>query len=70
MSTTNPADLTLALQKATEGFTAIVDHLTDTKIIDTKQLLLTLLMKMNYDDIELTHNLLEVILPTEHYEHI
>ena len=70
MSKTNPADLTLALQKATEGFTAIVDHLMDTKIIDIKQLLLTLLMKINYDDIKLTHNLLEVILPTEHYEHI
>ena len=70
MSATNPADLTLALQKATEGFTAIVDCPTDNYIIDIRQLLLPVLMKTEYDELTLTHNLSGVILPTERYEHI
>ena len=70
MSETNPADLNLALQKTTEGFTAIVDRPTDIDIIDIQQLLLPVLMKTNYDKRTLTHNLSRAILPTECYEHI
>ena len=70
MSTTKPADLTLALQKATEGFTAIVDRPTDNDLIEIRQLLLPILMKTKYDELTLTHNLLGVILPSEHYEQI
>ena len=39
MLTTKPADLTLALKKATEGFTAIIDQPTDTDIIDIRKLI-------------------------------
>ena len=70
MSATKPADLTLALQKATEGFTAIVDRPTDTDIINIRQLLLPVLMKTKYEKLTLTHNLSGVILPTKRYEHI
>ena len=70
MLATKPADLTLALQKATEGFTAIVDCPTYNDIIETRQLLLPVLMKTKYDDITLTHNISGVILPSERYEHI
>ena len=65
MSVTEPADLTLSLQKATEVFTAILDRATDTVIIDIQQLLLPILMKTKYDKITLTHNLYGVILPME-----
>ena len=70
MSATKPANLTLALQKATEGFTAIVDRQTDNDIIEIQQLLVPVLMKTKYDELTLTHNLLGVILPSEHYEQI
>ena len=70
MSATKPADLTLALQKATEGFTAIVDQPTDTDIIDIRQLLLPVLMKTKYDELTLTHNLSGFIIPKDRYEHI
>ena len=70
MSETKPEDLTLALQKATEGFTAIVDRPTNTEIIDIWQLLLLVLLKTKYDELTLTHNLSGVILPTECYKHI
>ena len=70
MSATNPEDITLAPQKATEGFTAIVDHQTDKNIIDIQQLLLAVLMKTKYDELTLTHNLSGFILPTERYEYI
>ena len=70
MSATKPANLTFALQKATEGFTEIVDCPTDNDIIQIRQLLLPVLMKTKYYKITLTQNLLGVILPTESYEHI
>ena len=70
MSATKSADLTLDLQKATEGFTAIVDRPTDTDIIDIRQLLLPVLTKTKYNEITLTHNIYGVILPIEMYEHI
>ena len=62
MSVTKPADLTLAPQKATEGFTAIVDQPTENDLIEIRQLLVPVLMKTNYDELTLTHNLSEVIL--------
>ena len=70
MSGTNPDNLTLVLQKATEGFTAIVDRPRYTNIIDIQQLLLPVLMKTKYDELTLTHNLSGFILPTEFYKHI
>ena len=70
MSETKPADITLALQKATEEFTAIVDRPTDTGIINIQQLLLPVLMKTKYDKLTSTNNLSGVILPTERYKHI
>ena len=70
MSATKLANLTLALQKATEGFTAIVDHPTDNNLIKICQLILPVLMNTKYDKLTLTHNLLGVILPSECYEQI
>ena len=70
MSATNPADLTLALQKATEGFMAIVDRLTDNYLIEIHQLLVPVLMRKKYDELTLTHNLSGVILPSERYQQI
>ena len=70
MSATKPEDINLALEKATEGFNAIVDRPTDTDIINICQLILTILMKTKYDELTLTHNLSGVIIPTDIYEHI
>ena len=70
MSETKPADLTLAIQKATEGFTAIIDRPTDNDIINIRQLRLPVLMTTKYDELTLTHNLSEVILPTKRYEEV
>ena len=70
MSATNPADLTLTLQKAMEGFTEIMDRPTDNDIIKTRKILLPVLMKTKYDELTLTHNISGVILPSERYEHI
>ena len=55
MSETKPADLTLALQNATEGFTVTVDHPTDKNLIEIRQLLLPVLMKTKYDELTLTY---------------
>ena len=70
MSATKPADLTLALQKATEGFTATVDRPTDKDLINIRQLLLPVLMKTKYDELTLTHNLLGVIMSSKRYGQI
>ena len=70
MSATKPADITLALQKETEGFTAIVDRPTDNDLIKIRQLLVPVLMKAKYDDLTLTHNLSGVIIPSECYQQI
>ena len=51
MSATKTADITLALQKATEVFTATVDRPTDTEIIDIRKLLLPVLTKTKYDEL-------------------
>ena len=59
MSATKPADLTLAIQKATEGFTAIMYRPTDNDLIEIRQLLAPVLMKTKYDELTLTHNLSE-----------
>ena len=64
MSKTKPANLILALQKATKGFTAIVDCPTDNDLIEIRQLLLPVLMKTIYDELTLTHNLSGGILPS------
>ena len=70
MLATKPADLTLAIQKSMEGFTAIADYPTDNEIINIQQLLLPVLMKTKYNELTLTHNLSGVILPTERYEQV
>ena len=70
MSATKPDEITLALQKATEGFTAIVDLPTNNDLIKIRQLLVPVLMKKNYNKLTLTHDLLGVILPSERYQQI
>ena len=70
MSETNPEDLKFSLQKAREGFTAILECPMDTEIINIRELLFYVLMKTKYDELTLTHNLSRVILPTEQYRHI
>ena len=70
MSAIKPAELTLAIQKATEGFTVIVDRPTDNNLIEIWQLLVPVLMKTTYNELILQHNLVGVILPTERYEQI
>ena len=70
MLATKPADLTLTLQKATEGFTAIVDWPTDNELIKISQLLVPIIIKTKYDELTLTHNLLGFILPSKRYQHI
>ena len=70
MSATKSAELTLAIQKSTEGFTVIVDRPTDNDLIKIRQLLVPVLMKNTYDELTLKHNLAGVILPTERYEQI
>ena len=70
MSATKPADLTLALQKAMEGFTAIVDWPTDNDLIEIRQILVSVLMKTKYDELNLTQNLSGVILPSKSYQQI
>ena len=70
ISATKPADLTLATQKVTEGFTVIIDRPTDNDLVETRQLLVPVLMKTTYDELKLEHNLSGVILPAKRYEHI
>ena len=70
MSATKPDDLTFALQKATEGFTAILDRPTDNNLIDIRKLLVPILMKTKYYELTLTHNISGVILPSERYQQI
>ena len=68
MSETKPAELTLAIQKATEVFTVIVDRPTENDLIEIRQLLVPVLMKTTYDELKLQHNLSGFILLAEHYE--
>ena len=70
MSATKPAELTVAIQKATERFTVIVARPTDNNLIEIRQLLVPVLMKTTYDELTLQHNLWGVILPAERYEQI
>ena len=70
MLATKPANFTLALQKATEGFTAIVDFPTDNYLIEILQLLLPVLMNKKFNELTITHNISGVILPSERYEQI
>ena len=70
MSATKLDDLTLTIQKATEGFTEIVDRPTDNDLIKICQLLVPVLMKRKYNELTITHNLLGVILPSERYKQI
>ena len=70
MSATKPAELTLAIQKATEGFTVIVDRPTDNDLIEIWQLLVPVLMKNTYDELTLHHNLSGFILPVKRYGQI
>ena len=67
MLATNPTELTLAIQKATEGFTVIVDRPTDNNLIEIRKLLVPVFPKTAYDELTLQHNLAGVILPTERY---
>ena len=70
MLATKPAELTLTIQKATEGFMVIVDRPTDNYLFDIQQLLVPVLMKTTYDELTLQNNLSGVILPAKRYEQI
>ena len=70
MSETKPADITLTLQKETEGFTAIADRPTDNNLIEVQKLLVPVLIKTKYNELMLTHNLSGVLLPSKSYEQI
>ena len=70
MLATNPADFTLTLQKAMEGFTEIVDRPTDNDLIDIRQMLVPVLMETKYDKLNLTHNISGVILPSKRNQQI
>ena len=70
MLATKPADIILAIQKATEVFTVIVDRPTHNDIIEIQQRLVPVLMKTTYDELTLKHNLSGVILPAERSEQI
>ena len=70
MSATKPDNLTFALQKATEGFTASLDRPTDNDLIEIRQLLVPVSMKTKYDDLTLTQNISGFILPSERYQQI
>ena len=70
MSATTPADLALEIQKATDGFTVIVDRPTANDLIEIRQLLVPVLMKTTYAELTLEHNLLGVNLPAESNEQI
>ena len=70
MLATKPDNLTLALHKATEGFTAIVDRPTDNNLIKICQLLLPVLMRTKYNELTSTHNISGVIIPSKSYQQI
>ena len=70
MSETKPTDLTLTIQKATEGFTVIVDRPTNNYLIEIRQLLVPVLMRTTCDELTLDNNLSGVILSVERYEQI
>ena len=70
MSETKPSNLTLTLQRATEGFTAIMDRPTDNDRIEIRQLLVPVLMKNKYDELTLTYNISGVIQPSDRYQQI
>ena len=70
MSATKPADLTIVIQKATEGFTVIVERPTDNDLIEIRKLLVPVLMKTTYNELTLKHNISGVILPSKRYEQI
>ena len=70
MLATKPANITLAIQKSTEGFTVIVDRPTDHNLIEIRQLLVPVLMKTTYDELTLENNILGFILSAERYEQI
>ena len=70
MLATKPVDLTLAIQKATEGFTIILGRPTDNDLIEIQQILVPVLMKTTYNELILKQNVSGVILPAERYERI
>ena len=49
---------------------AIVDRPMYNDLINTRQLLVPVLMKTKYDELTLTHNLSGIILPSKHYQQI
>ena len=70
MSATKPAELTLAIEKASKGFAVIATKPTDDKIFKILQLLVPVLVSTKYDELKKEHNLSVVILPQIHYENI
>ena len=70
MSATKPDDLTLVIQKVTEGLMVIMDRPTDNDLIEIRQIIILVLMKTTYDELTLKHNILGAILPAERYGQI
>ena len=70
MSATKPYGLTLAIEKASEGFAAIATKPTDDDIVNISQLLVPVLMSTKYYELKNKHNLSGVVLIPIHYENI
>ena len=66
-----PADLTLVIAKATQGFVATNDKLADEYIVNIRKLLTPVLIKFKpYDHLKNQHSFAGVILTEDSYKHI
>ena len=66
-----PADLTLAIVKATQDFFATTNKPTNKYIVNIRKVLTPVLMKFKpYDQLNNQHSLAGVILTEDHYKHI
>ena len=70
MLATKPAELTLAIEKASEVFSAIAKKPTDDDIFYIGQLLALVLMRTRYNELKNEHKFSGVILPQIRYEKI
>ena len=66
-----PADLTLAIVKATQYFVATTNKPTDEYVVNSRKVLTPVLMKVNpYDQLNNQHSLAWAILTEDRYNNI